>query len=38
MWVADEDDVAQIEEMKTKATEIINKRIELKTQIKSLKV
>ena len=36
MWVADEDDLKQIEEMKLKASEMINKRIEIKKQIKGL--
>jgi hypothetical protein len=36
MWVADEDDLKQIEEMKFKASEMINKRIEIKKQIKEL--
>ena len=34
MWVADEDDLKQVEEMKLKASEMINKRIEIKQQIK----
>ena len=36
MWVADEDDLKQVEEMKLKASEMINKRIEIKKQIKEL--
>ncbi len=37
MWVADEDDLADIERYKTESLELINKRVELKAELKSLK-
>ena len=36
MWVADEDDLADIERYKLEATEFINKRVELKAELKLL--
>ena len=36
MWVADEDDIADIERYKLEASELINKRVELKAELKTL--